>query len=86
MFCKKWHHVCGQQLFLPSVLPQHVDRMSSCLLPHNRASLVSVRECVEGGGGVNYEVKAQVLVVTLLFFLEVGHKKEWSNSGAVRYM
>ena len=25
MFCKKWQHVRGQQLFHPSVLPRHVD-------------------------------------------------------------
>ena len=44
-----------------SVLPQHVDRRSSRLLPHNRASLISVREFV--GGGLNCEAKAQVLIV-----------------------
>ena len=48
---QKWQHVCGQQLFHPSVLPQLVDRRSYRLLPHNRASLISVREFVGGGGG-----------------------------------
>ena len=52
--------------------------------------LIAVREFV-GGGGLNCEVKAQVLAVTPpppLFFMEVGHKKGGggSNSGAVRYM
>ena len=37
--------------FYPSVLPWHVDQRSSCLLPHNRASLISVREIRPGGGG-----------------------------------
>ena len=42
----------------------------------------------EGGGGLNCEAKAQVLVVTPppLFFLKVGRKKGGRNSGAVRYM
>ena len=41
-----------------------------------------------GGGGLNCEAKAQVLVVTPppLFFLKVGRKKGGRNSGAVRYM
>ena len=42
-----------------------------------------------GGGGLNCEVKAQVLVVTPpppLFFLKVGHKKGGRNSRAVRYI
>ena len=41
-----------------------------------------------GGGGLNCEAKAQVLVVTPppLFFLKVGHKKGGHNSGAVRYV
>ena len=43
----------------PSVLPRHVDRRSSRLLPQYR-----VREFVGGGGGLNCEAKAQVLVVT----------------------
>ena len=40
-----------------------------------------------GGGGLNCEAKAQVLVVTPppLFFLKVGRKKGGRNSGAVRY-
>ena len=39
-----------------------------------------------GGGGLNCDVKAQVLVVTPpLFFLEVGRKKGGRNNGAVRY-
>ena len=59
-FPKKWQHVRGQQLFHPSVLPWHVN---SRLLLHNRASLISVREFM-GGGGLNCEAKAQVLVVT----------------------
>ena len=77
MFFKKCQHVRGQQLFHPSVLPWHVDRTSSCLLPHNRASLISVHEFV-GGGELNCKAKVQVLVVTPsppLFFLEVGRKK-----------
>ena len=58
--CYVLQHVRGQQLFHPSVLPWHVDRRSSRLLPHYR-----VREFVEGGGGgLNCEAKAQVLVVT----------------------
>ena len=63
----------------PSVLPRHVDRRSSRLPPHNRASLISVREFV--GGGLNCEAKAQVLIVmpSPLFFLEVGRK----NGGGV---
>ena len=43
----------------------------------------------EGGGGLNCEAKAQVLVVTPpppLFFLKVGRKKGGRNSGAVRYI
>ena len=70
---KKWQHGRGEH---PSVLPRHVDRRSSRLPPHNRASLISVREFV-GGGGLNCKAKAQVLVVTPspLFFLEVGRKK-----------
>ena len=51
MFCKKWQHVHGQQLFHPSVLPRHVDRRSSHLLSHNRALLISVRKFVGGGVG-----------------------------------
>ena len=51
MFEIKWQHVRGQQLFHPSVLPRHVDRRSSRLLPHNTASLISVREFVGVGGG-----------------------------------
>ena len=41
-----------------------------------------------GGGGLNCEAKAQVLVVTPrpLFFLKVGRKRGGRNSGAVRYM
>ena len=83
MFCKKWQHVRGQQLFHPSVLPRHVDRRSSRLLSHYR-----VRELVGGGGGgLNCEAKAQVLIVTPpLFFQEVGRKKGERNSGAVRYI
>ena len=57
--CYVLQHVRGQQLFHPSVLPQHVDRRSSRLLPHYR-----VRKFVGGGGGLNCEAKAQVLVVT----------------------
>ena len=70
-FAEKWQHVHGQQLFHPSILPRHVDWRSPHLLPYNRASFISVRECV--GGGLNYEAKAQVIVVTPspLFFLEV---------------
>ena len=74
----------------PSVLPRHVDRKSSRLLPRNRASLISVCEFVGGGGGggggLNCEAKVQVLVVTPspLFFLDVGHKT--GNSGAVWYV
>ena len=78
---QKWQHVRGQQLFHPSVLPWHVDRRSSRLLPHYR---------IRGrGGGLNCEAKAQVLVVTPpppLFFLKVGRKKGGRNSGAVRYI
>ena len=80
---KNVKHVRGQQLFHPSILPRHVDRRSSRLLPHYR-----VREFVGGGGGggLNCDVKAQVLVVTPpLFFLEVGRKKGGRNNGAVRY-
>ena len=44
--CYVLQHVRGQQLFHPSVLPRHVDRRSSRLLPHYR-----VREFVGGGGG-----------------------------------
>ena len=42
----------------------------------------------KGGGGLNCEAKAQVLVVTppSLFFLKVGRKRGGRNSGAVRYM
>ena len=40
----------------------------------------------EGGGGLNCEAKAHVLIVPPpLFFLEVGRKKGGRNSGAVRY-
>ena len=41
-----------------------------------------------GGGGLNCEAKAQVLVVTPppLFFLKVGRKRGGRNSGAVRYI
>ena len=41
-----------------------------------------------GGGGLNCEAKAQVLVVTPppLFFLEVGRKRGGRNSGAVQYL
>ena len=69
--CYVLQHVRGQQLFHPSVLPRHVDRRSSRLLPHYR-----VREFVEGGGGLNCEAKAQVFVVTPPppFFLKVGRK------------
>ena len=90
VFCKKngitYMHVRGQQLFHPSVLPRHVDGRSSCLLPHNRALLISV--CEFEGGGLNCKAKAQVLVVTPppLFFLKVGRKKGECNSGAVQYM
>ena len=34
--CYVLQHVRGQQLFHPSVLPRHVDRRSSRLLPHYR--------------------------------------------------
>ena len=76
-------HVRGQQLFHPLVLPRHVDQRSSRLLPHYR-----VRKFVGGGGELNCEAKAQVLVVTPapLFFLKVGRRKGGRNSGAVRYM
>ena len=42
----------------------------------------------DGGGGLNCEAKAQVLIVTPppLFFLKVGRKRGGRNSGAVRYM
>ena len=42
----------------------------------------------KGGGGLNCEAKAQVLVVTPppLFFLKVGRKRGGRNSGAVRYI
>ena len=46
-FCKKWQHVHEH----PSVLPRHVNRTSSRLPPHNRASLILVCEFVGGGGG-----------------------------------
>ena len=40
-----------------------IEEFSS--LPHNRASLISVRKLMGGGGGLNCEAKAQVLVITL---------------------
>ena len=87
---KKWQHVRGQQLFHPSVMPWHVDRRCSLLLPHNRLSQYT--NSWEGGGGLNCEAKAQVVIVTPspLFFLEVqcvtvGRKKGGRNEGAVRY-
>ena len=61
MFYKKWQHLHGHQLFHPSVLPRHVNRRSSRLLPH-RASLISMQ--IRGRGGLNSEAKAQILVVT----------------------
>ena len=42
----------------------HVDRRSAPLLPHNRASSITVRECMGGGGGLIARAKVQVLVVT----------------------
>ena len=82
---QKRQYIRGQQLIHPSiiVLPWHVNRRSSCHLPHNRASLISVRKFV-GGGGVNCMAKAQVLVTLPLFFLEVGRKKG-GVTGAVQY-
>ena len=77
-------HVRGQQLFHPSVLPRHVDRRSSRLLPHYR-----VRKFVGGRGGgltVRWKRKSSLLRPPPLFFLEVGRKKGGHNSGAVRYM
>ena len=79
--CYVLQHVRGQQLFHPSVLPRHVDRRSSRLLPHYR-----VRESRGRGGGLNCEAKAQVLVVTPPpLFPESRSQKGGRNSGAVRY-
>ena len=81
--CYVLQHVRGQQLFHPSVLPWHVDRRSSRLLPHYR-----VREFVEGGGGgltVRRKRKSSLLRPPPLFFLKVGRKRGGRNSGAVRY-
>ena len=81
---KKWQHVCDQQLFHPSVLPRHVDRRSSRLLPHYR-----VREFVGGGGGGLTErrkLKSSLLRPPLPLFPEIGRKKGGGNSGAVQYI
>ena len=67
--CYALQHVRGQQFFHPSVLPRHVDRRSSRLLSYYR-----VREFV--GGGLNCEVKAQVLVVTPPLFATYFQEKE----------
>ena len=84
--CYVLQHVRGQQLFHPSVLPRHVDRKSSRLLPHYR-----LREFVEGGGGgggltARRKRKSSLLRPPPLFFLKVGRKRGGRNSGAVRYM
>ena len=51
MFCGNMY-VANNSSILQYILPRHVDRRSqSRLLPHNRASLISVREFVGGGGG-----------------------------------
>ena len=78
--CYVLHHVRGQQLFHPSVLPRHVDRRSSRLLPHYR-----VREFV-GGGLTARRKRKSLLLRPPLFFLKVGRKKGGRNSGAVRYI
>ena len=74
-------HVRGPQLFHPSVLPRHVDRRSSRLLPHYR-----VRKFVGGGGGglTARRKRKSSLLPPPLFFLKAGRKKGGRNSGAVR--
>ena len=44
-------------------------------------SFVDLRTQIRGRGGLNCEVKVQVLIVTPspLFFLELGRKKEWGS-------
>ena len=77
------HDVHGQQLFHPSVLPWHVDRRSSRLLPHYRVcKFVGGR----GGGLTARRKRKSSLLCPPLFFLKVGRKKGGHNSGAVRYM
>ena len=76
MFCKKWRCVRGQQLFHPSVLPLHVDRRSSRLLPHYR-----VREFVGGGLTARRKRKSSLLRPSPLLFLEVGRKKGGITAG-----
>ena len=81
MFC--------QRLFHSSVLPRHVDRRSSHLLPHNRASLIPVCKFVgEEGGGLTARRKCKSSLLCPpppLFFREVGCKRgstvQWRETG-----
>ena len=51
----------------------------------SQQSFIDLSTRIRGGGGLNCEAKAQVLVMpSPLFFLEVGCKKGGRNSGAVR--
>ena len=87
MLCQKWQHVRGQQLFHPSVLPWHVDRRSSRLLPHNSQQsfvILSARILGRGEGGLTSRREHKSLLLRPpLFILEVDRKGGGGGGGGI---